>query len=104
MSAADHGIGGGIGVAQNGAPGHVSFYVEVDDPAAYLSKAETLGGQTVVPPTEIPQFGLTFAFFTDPEGHLIGLSRGAVQPGLRWDEPDEPVRTTLAAGPGPAVD
>ncbi len=79
VPAANKGIGGGIGTAQNGAPGHVSFYVEVDDPASYLTRAESLGGKTVVPPTEIPQFGLTFAFFTDPEGHLIGLSRGAVQ-------------------------
>ena len=44
-----------------------------------LEKAEKLGGKTVVPPTEIPDFGLTFAFFADPEGHVVGLSRGAVQ-------------------------
>ena len=79
VQAADKGIGGGIGAAQDGGPGQVSFYVEVDDPAAYLKKAEQLGGKTVVPPTEIPQFGLTFAFFADPEGHVVGLSKGAVQ-------------------------
>jgi predicted enzyme related to lactoylglutathione lyase len=44
-----------------------------------LKKAEQLGGKTVVPPTEIPQFELTFAFFADPEGHVVGLSKGAVQ-------------------------
>jgi hypothetical protein len=32
-----------------------------------------------VPPTEIPEFGLTFARFADPEGHVVGLSKGAVQ-------------------------
>ena len=79
VAAADKGISGGIGASQDGDSGHVSFYVEVDDPAAYLKKAEQLGGKMVVPPTEIAQFGLTFAFFTDPEGHLIGLSKGAVQ-------------------------
>jgi predicted enzyme related to lactoylglutathione lyase len=47
--------------------------------SAYLDKAEQLGGQTIVPPTNIEQFGLTFAFFADPEGHLVGLSKGAVQ-------------------------
>ena len=47
--------------------------------AAYLAKAETLGATTIVPPTELPQFGLTFAMFADPEGHVIGLSKGAVQ-------------------------
>ena len=79
VQAGPNGIGGGIGPAQDGGPGAVTFYVEVDDPAAYLAKAETLGGKTIVPPTEIPNFGLTFAFFADPEGHVVGLSKGAVQ-------------------------
>jgi uncharacterized protein len=79
VQAADKGIGGGIGAAQDGGGGQVTFYVEVDDVAAYLAKVTELGGKTIVPPTEIPQFGLTFAFFADPEGHMVGLSRGAVQ-------------------------
>ena len=79
VTAAENGIGGGIGPAQDGGKGQVTFYVEVDDPARYLQKAERLGGQTIVPPTEIEQFGLTFAFFSDPEGHVVGLSKGAVQ-------------------------
>ncbi|MBV8087784.1 MAG: VOC family protein [Chloroflexi bacterium] len=78
VQAADKGIGGGIGPAQDGV-GAATFYVEVDDPAAYLAKAEKLGGKTVVPVTEVPGFGLTFAFFADPEGHVVGLSKGAVQ-------------------------
>jgi predicted enzyme related to lactoylglutathione lyase len=76
VAAADHGIGGGIGASQDGGPGGVTFYVEVDDLPAYLSRAEELGGRTIVPPTEIPQYGLTFAMFTDPEGHAVGLSKG----------------------------
>ena len=79
VTATNGGIGGGIGRSPDGGDGFVTFYVEVDDPAAYLAKAEKLGGKTVVPPTEIPSFNLTFAYFTDPEGHLIGLSKGAVQ-------------------------
>ena len=79
IQAAENGIGGGIGPAQDGGPGRVTFYVEVDDVGAYLQKAEQLGGQTIVPPTTIEQVGLTFAFFADPEGHVVGLSRGAVQ-------------------------
>jgi predicted enzyme related to lactoylglutathione lyase len=79
VAAPEKGIGGGIGPAQDGGRGQVTFYVEVDDPAAYLQKAERLGGQTIVPPTELEQFGLTFAFFADPEGHVVGLSKGAVQ-------------------------
>jgi len=73
------GIGGGVGKSQDGGPGHVTFFVEVDDPTAYLKKAEKLGGKTVVPPTEIPSYNLTFAYFLDPQGHLVGLSKGAVQ-------------------------
>jgi uncharacterized protein len=79
VQAAEHGIAGGIGAAQDGGPGQVTFYVEVEDPAAYLEKAERLGGKTVVPPTKIEQFGLEFAFFADPEGHTVGLTKGAVQ-------------------------
>lgn len=79
VQAGPKGIGGGIGAAQDGGPGALTFYVEVDNPAEYLSKAGKLGGTTIVPPTKIPNFGLTFAFFSDPEGHLVGLSKGAVQ-------------------------
>jgi len=79
VEAATGGIGGGIGRSQDGGEGFVTVYIEVDDPAAYLAKAEKLGGRTVVPPTEIPSVNLTFACFTDPEGHLIGLSKGVVQ-------------------------
>jgi predicted enzyme related to lactoylglutathione lyase len=79
VSAAPNGIGGGIGQAQDGGPGQVTFYVEVDDPAAYLEQAERLGGKAIVPPTTLEQFGLTFAFFADPEGHVVGLSKGAAR-------------------------
>jgi predicted enzyme related to lactoylglutathione lyase len=78
VEAGENGIGGGIGAAQDGGCGQVTFYVEVDDPAAYLHKAEQLGGRTIVPPTEVEAAGLEFAFFADPEGHVVGLSKGAV--------------------------
>jgi predicted enzyme related to lactoylglutathione lyase len=78
VAAAEKGIGGGIGPTQDGGPGHVTFYVEVDDPAAVLARSEKLGGKTIMPPTELPQFHLTFALMADPEGHVIGLSKGAV--------------------------
>ena len=79
VAAANGGIGGGVGESPDGSAGHVTFFVEVDDPKAYLAKVEELGGKTVAPPMEIPTYNLTFAYFTDPQGHLIGLSRGAVQ-------------------------
>ena len=64
------GIGGGVGEAQGG-NGHATFYVEVDDPQGALDKIEAAGGKTVVPVTEMEM--VTFAMFTDPEGHLVGL-------------------------------
>ena len=73
------GIGGGVGKSQDGGAGHVTFFIEVDDPKAYLAKVEKLGGKVVAPPIEIPSYNLTFAYFVDPQGHLIGLSKGAVQ-------------------------
>ena len=79
VTPSDGGIGGGVGQSQDDGPGHVTFFVEVDDPAAYLSRAEKLGGTTVVPPTEIPSYNLTFAYFADPQGHLIGLSKGVAR-------------------------
>jgi len=47
------------------------FYVDVEDVAAYLKKAESLGGKTLVPPVEIPT-GI-FAWMQDPEGNTVGL-------------------------------
>jgi predicted enzyme related to lactoylglutathione lyase len=70
----DAGIGGGIGAAPAGSPGHLTFYVQVPDLQAALSKAEQLGGKTVVPVTEMEM--VTFAMFTDPEGHMVGLVKG----------------------------
>lgn len=79
VTATDGGIGGGIGASPDGSPGFATFYIEVDDPAAYLAKAEKLGGKTLVPPAEVPGMGLTYAYLTDPDGHVIGLSKGMAQ-------------------------
>jgi len=50
---------------------YTMFYVEVEDVQAYLDKAAALGGKAVVPPVKIPTG--TFAWFSDPDGNLIGL-------------------------------
>ena len=76
VAAAERGIGGGIGRSQDGA-GRLTFYVEVDDVAAALARAQELGGSVVSPPVEVPGMNLTIAFFADPDGHVVGLSRGA---------------------------
>jgi uncharacterized protein len=67
---------GGIGADPSGGGGMVLWYAEVDDLQAALDKAESLGGRTVMPPTE-PMAGTTIALLADPEGHVVGI----VKPG-----------------------
>jgi uncharacterized protein len=72
---AERGIEGGVGAAPEGQPGHVTFYVEVDDLDAALEKVKSLGGSTVAEPMDIPE-GPSIALFADPEGHVVGLVKG----------------------------
>jgi predicted enzyme related to lactoylglutathione lyase len=52
--------------------GEVLIYISTEDIEATLAKAESLGGKTLAPRTEIPGVGW-FAFFADPTGNRIGL-------------------------------
>ena len=64
---------GGIGASPQRQPLAV-FYVKVDDPAAILKRAESLGGRIVMAPVDVPG-GVSFARFADPEGNVIGIVR-----------------------------
>jgi predicted enzyme related to lactoylglutathione lyase len=75
---AGHGINGGIGKSRNGEPWS-AFYVETDDLQATLDKANSLGGTTVLPVTDIGG-AVTIAMFNDPDGLLIGLVRAPAEP------------------------
>jgi uncharacterized protein len=88
------GVNGGIGRSQTGEPWS-AFYVEVDDPQAYLDKAGSLGGRTVLPVTEIPGMP-PIAMLDDADGLLVGLM------GRR--EPGAGVLQGPSAGDGAAVD
>jgi predicted enzyme related to lactoylglutathione lyase len=66
------GIGGGITQAM-GEP-TVTVYVEVDDLDATLKAAESLGGKTVLPASDVPG-GPRLAQFADPDGNVIGLTQ-----------------------------
>ena len=70
---AEGGIGGGVGDAP-GDQGHLTFYVQVPDIDEWLQKAESLGGRTIVPRTQLDM--VTLALFADPEGHVVGLVEG----------------------------
>ena len=67
----EDGINGGIAQEQELAT-RVTVYVQVDNLQAYLDKAESLGGKTILPPTVIPDT-VTLAMFTDPEGNIMGM-------------------------------
>ena len=69
------GIGGGVGGAPEGYPGHVTFYVEVPDVEAALAKAESLGGKRMMGPDQVPG-GPVIGLFQDPDGNTVGVSQG----------------------------
>jgi uncharacterized protein len=67
------GINGGIGASPDGS-GHVTFYVHVDDIDACQKKAESMGGKTVMPATQIGD-EVTIGLVADPEGNVVGLTQ-----------------------------
>jgi predicted enzyme related to lactoylglutathione lyase len=68
-----NGIGGGIGGVPEGYDGHVTWYVQVEDVEATLSQAESLGGQRMMGPDQVPGVGIVIGLLQDPEGHVIGV-------------------------------
>jgi len=70
------GIPGGVGGGAD-YPHRTLFYVGVPDVEAALREAERLGGARVSGPHPNPEGTLAVGFFTDPEGHLIGLAAAA---------------------------
>ena len=75
----ESGIPGGIiETNENMPPNYVMFYVQSDDLQATLDKVVSLGGQAVVPPSDIPGGRGQIAVFMDPGGNVIGLHK--------WDE------------------
>ena len=86
MDAAPQGIGGGIGPSQRGT-GHVTVFIEVDDIEATLRSVEKLGGTAIAKEMTFPdqrpsargQGSVRFAYFADPDGHVVGLCNGIVR-------------------------
>ncbi len=67
------GIGGRITALGHDPHHYTIFCVEVEDVAASLKKAESLGGKALVRPIDIPAG--TFAWMPDPDGNTVGLSK-----------------------------
>jgi predicted enzyme related to lactoylglutathione lyase len=72
VSAEGIGIGGGVSGGPEGYDGHVTFYIEVPEVEAALTKAERLGGSRIMGPEAVME-GLEIGLFNDPEGHIIGV-------------------------------
>lgn len=65
-------IGGGIGEMSD-AP-RTTFYVQVPDINATLTKALSMGAETIMPRTDAGM--VVMAQFRDPEGNVVGLVEG----------------------------
>lgn len=85
------GVNGGIGPTTG--PTRVTIYAEVDDLQAYLDKAVSLGGQVLMPVTEIPS-AVTMALFSDPAGNCTGLIKSGPPPAAS----DKPGASTASDG------
>lgn len=66
------GIQGGIWPAPPGVPSFVQLFVEVDDCAAYVAKAQERGATVLVPPQALPD-GDVMAILKDPGGMSFGI-------------------------------
>ncbi len=65
------GINGGVGAGTNG-QSRVTVYAKVDNLQKTLDRVEQLGGNTILPPTEVPG-GPKLAMFADPTGNITGI-------------------------------
>lgn len=70
------GVGGGFNpVGEGNEAGTVVVYIAVDDVQATLDEIERQGGNTLMPPTDIPGVG-KIAQFIDPTGNRMAIIKG----------------------------
>lgn len=53
----------------------MTFFVDIDDLAAYRKKIAAAGGKIMVDNQEVPGMG-RLCLFTDPQGRMLGLWKG----------------------------
>lgn len=79
IDAGDAAVGGVMAITPDMAAGGATpgwlFYACVDDVDGKAEQAKGLGGQVLVPPTDIPGVG-RFAFLVDPQGAPFYIMRG----------------------------
>ena len=66
----------GAGPSPDGGSGQVTFYVRVPSIDDTLARATSMGASVVMP--KFAAGNATLALFADPEGHVIGLTEGAM--------------------------
>ncbi len=64
-------VRGGIGSSPDGQP-HVAMYASVNDLAAYLTRAESLGGAAILQPMQVDDH-THIAALADPQGTMFGI-------------------------------
>ena len=69
------GVAFGAGGTPDKSPGFATFYVAVDDVDATLQRATALGGSVIMPKYSLAP-GVELALAADPEGHVVGLTKG----------------------------
>lgn len=96
LLAGQRAVGGIIGptsegpIWPSGGPeAHWVPYIDVEDVDAAAERARELGGQVLVPPTDIPGFGRV-AVLRDPQGAAIGISSFDVAAHSGQNQEDEP--------------
>jgi predicted enzyme related to lactoylglutathione lyase len=75
LKAGGQGVGGIMAMPSqvpSHVPPHWAPYVTVNDVDAVAKKAEELGAETIVPPTDIPDVG-RFYTFKDPQGAVLSV-------------------------------
>ena len=65
-------VGGHITALGHEPHNYTIFYIMVDDVAAAIARAESLGGKKLVGPVPLPNH-TEFAWIADPEGNTVGL-------------------------------
>jgi len=73
LRADDAGISGAVGTADAADEPAVVVYVEVDDPEAYLERAEKLGATVAMPATHVADAEVTVGWLRDPQGNIVGV-------------------------------
>jgi predicted enzyme related to lactoylglutathione lyase len=67
------GINGGFHKRQGTSDAGPVVNIHVDDIDAKLAAVEAAGGRVVQPRTEVGEYGLSMALFSDTEGNVMGV-------------------------------